>query len=88
MLLLIFSTDWLHRSGRMKPPTDEGIRFWGSVYIPVVVAMAATQNVRAALSGGVMATLAGALGVVACFALVGVFTRLGGDDDGEKGGDR
>jgi malonate transporter MadL subunit len=87
MLLLIFSTDWLHRTGRMKPPTEDGIRFWGSIYIPVVVAMAATQNVRAALSGGVMATLAGALGVAVCFALVGVFTRLGGGDEG-KGGDQ
>lgn len=86
MLLLIAGTDWLHRTGRLKPPTEDGIRFWGSIYIPVVVAMAATQNVRAALSGGVMATLAGALGVAVCFALVGVFTRLGGGDDAGKGG--
>ena len=85
MLLLIFGTEWLHRTGRMKPPTEDGIRFWGSIYIPVVVAMSATQNVRAALSGGVMATLAGALGVAVCFALVGVFSRFGGGDDPGKG---
>lgn len=78
MLLLIFSTDWLHRTGRMKPPTESGIVFWSSVYIPVVVAMAASQNVRAALSGGLMAIVAGTLGVVVCFALVGVFVRAGG----------
>lgn len=84
MLLLIFSTDWLHRTGRMKPPTDQGIAFWGSIYVPIVVAMAASQNVRGALSGGVMATLAGALGVVVCFALVGVFVRLGRADSTEK----
>lgn len=85
MLLLIFSTEWLHRTGRMKPPTDHGIAFWGSIYVPIVVAMAASQNVRGALSGGVMATLAGALGVFVCFALVGVFVRMGrADSTGQK----
>jgi malonate transporter MadL subunit len=80
MMLLILGTDWLHRTGRMKPLTDEGIRFWSAIYIPVVVAMAATQNVRAAVSGGIMATVAGAAGVAVCFAMVGLFTRLGGAD--------
>lgn len=84
MLLLIFSTDWLHRTGRMKPPTDQGIAFWGSIYVPIVVAMAASQNVRGALGGGVMATLAGALGVAVCFALVGVFVRMGRTDSAGK----
>lgn len=86
MLLLIASTNWLHCTGRLKQPTDDGIRFWGAIYIPVVVAMAATQNVRAAMSGGLMATLAGALGVAACFLLVNVFVRWGGGDDPGKGG--
>lgn len=80
MLLLIFGTDWLHRTGRMKPPTESGIVFWSSVYIPIVVAMAASQNVRAALSGGLVAILAGVLGVAVCYALVGVFVRLSGSE--------
>jgi malonate transporter MadL subunit len=84
MLLLILGTDWLHRTGRMKPPTDEGIKFWGSIYVPVVVAMAATQNVRGALGGSLMAITAGALGVVACFILVGVFVRIGGNQQGKE----
>lgn len=78
MLLLIFSTEWMQRSGRMKPPTESGIVFWSSVYIPVVVAMAATQNVRAALSGGLVAVAAGGLGVAACYALVGLLVRTTG----------
>ncbi len=86
MLLLIIGTDWLHCTGRMKPPTDDGIRFWAAMYIPVVVAMAATQNVRAAISGGVMATVAGVAGVVVCFAPVGLFTRLGRRNDQPPGG--
>lgn len=87
MLLLILGTDWLHRTGRMKPPTDEGIRFWGSIYIPVVVAMAAIQNVRGALSEGVVAIAAGTIGVMACFVLLGVFTRLGGNAQDRKPGE-
>lgn len=82
MILLIIGCDWLHRTGRMKPPTEAGITFWGQIYVPIVGAMAASQNVLGALSGGVMAILAGAAGVALCFALVGVFTRMGRKEDG------
>lgn len=47
------------------------------MYIPIVVAMAAQQNVVAALKGGPIAVLAGALAVVASFALVPVISRIG-----------
>lgn len=77
MILLILCCDWMHRRGFMKPPTEGGITFWGQIYVPIVVAMAASQNVLGALSGGVMAILAGVLGVAVCFVLVGVFVRLG-----------
>ena len=30
MLLLILACDWLQRTGRMKPPTEQGIVFWRS----------------------------------------------------------
>ena len=46
--------------------------------ISVVVAMAATQNVRAALSGGLVAVAAGSLGVAVCYALVDVLVRTTG----------
>ena len=77
MLLLILCCDFLHRTGRMKPPTEAGILFWSSFYIPVVVAMAASQNVLGALKGGWIAIVAGALTVAVCFVLVGVFARFG-----------
>lgn len=77
MILLIVGCDALQRRGLMKPPTESGITFWGQIYVPIVVAMAASQNVLGALSGGVMAILAGALGVTVCFVLVGVFARFG-----------
>lgn len=81
MILLILCCDWMRHRGLLKPPTEGGITFWGQIYVPIVVAMAASQNVLGALSGGTMAIMAGVLGVVVCFVLVGVFVRLG------RGGD-
>ncbi|MBG87898.1 MAG: malonate transporter subunit MadL [Verrucomicrobiales bacterium] len=84
MLLLIIACDHLQKKGRMKPPTASGIAFWSSVYIPIVVAMAASQNVLAAIKGGPLAVLAGVLSVLACFALVPVISRLGRKDEGKQ----
>ena len=68
MLLLIFARLYMHKRGLMPPTTELGVTFWGAMYIPVVVAMAAQQNVVAALRGGPVALLAafGALLVCAC----------------------
>jgi len=77
MLLLILLSDALTRRGQLKPHTREGVVFWSAVYIPVIVAMAARQNVVAALDGGLMALLAGALAVVASFLLVPLISRMG-----------
>ena len=79
MLLLILCTDRLRRFKKLDPPTERGIAFWSAIYIPIVVAMAASQNVLAALSGGAVAVVAGVLSVLACFALVPFIGRLGGN---------
>lgn len=76
MLLLIFSSNWLIQRGAMPPPTTHGIAFWNAMYIPIVVAMAAQQNVLAALSGGFAALLAGLLAVIGCLLLVPAIDRL------------
>ena len=55
MLLLILSTDWMRRTGRLPQLSEQGILFWSAMYIPIVVAMAAQQNVVAALAGGPIA---------------------------------
>lgn len=77
MLLLIFSCDALQRSGRLQPPSQQGILFWSLIYIPIVVAMAASQNVIAAIQGGPLAIVAGVLVVIASFAMVPLISRLG-----------
>ena len=78
MLFLILASDALIKRGRLKALTREGVVFWSAIYIPVIVAMAAKQNVVAALKGGPAAFTAGALAVVACLALVPVISRIGG----------
>ena len=63
MLMLIFLSN-LHDHGlKLGAPTETGINFWSAMYIPIVVAMAAKQNVIAALSSGWMAVIAGVAAV-------------------------
>jgi len=81
MLMLIVVADKLQQSGHMPQPSRNGILFWSSIYIPIVVAMAASQNVQAAITGGPAAIIAGALVVAICFALVPLISRLGSSDD-------
>ena len=80
MLLLILICDRLQQTGRMRPPTTQGIAFWSSIYIPIVVAMAASQNVVAAIKGGSVAIVAGVMVVFASFAMVPLISRLGQSD--------
>jgi len=82
MILMILLSDRLRRAGRLKPLTEQGVLFWSAIYIPIVVAMAARQNVVGAVEGGPAAILAGAGSVVLCFLLVPVLSRIG-----QKGSD-
>ncbi|SDP04995.1 malonate transporter, MadL subunit [Ralstonia sp. 25mfcol4.1] len=77
MLLLIFIRLYLHDRGLMPRETEAGVGFWGAMYIPVVVAMAAQQNVVAALRGGPVAVLAAILAVGACACLIALLSRTG-----------
>ena len=47
------------RKGALTHGLKLGIEFWAALYIPIVVAMAATQNVVAAVSGGPVVLIAG-----------------------------
>ncbi|MSU23887.1 MAG: malonate transporter subunit MadL [Opitutus sp.] len=77
MILLISLTAWLTKRGWFQPLSASGVVFWSGMYIPIVVAMAAQQNVLAAIKGGPLAFLAGAIGVVLSFALVPLIARIG-----------
>jgi malonate transporter MadL subunit len=77
MLMLILFGDWMKRKGMMPAETEKGVQFWSAMYIPVVVAMSSIQNVRAALTGGWVALLAGVFGTAACLLLVPVVSSIG-----------
>ena len=84
MLLLIFITSWLKDHDRLPEATVSGISFWNAMYIPIVVAMAASQNVAAAFSGGLVALLAGVLAVVLGLLLVPVIAGKTSDEDSRR----
>lgn len=77
MMLLIAARVYLHKRGLMPETTELGVGFWAALYIPVVVAMAAQQNVVAALKGGPVALLA-ALGAASlCACVISFINRMG-----------
>ena len=78
MLMLIVVTDIMRRQGKFPPLSEQGILYWSAMYIPIVVAMAATQNVVSAVTGGPIALLAGVGATVVCWALVPAVARIGG----------
>ena len=77
MLLLVIACNISRFTLPVDGPSGEGIKFWSAMYIPIVVAMAARQNVVAAVDGGLLALLAGVAAVVVSFALVPVISRIG-----------
>jgi malonate transporter MadL subunit len=70
MILLMILTDWLRKRDLFALPTQSGIQFWNQMYIPIIVAMAATQNVKLALSSGSITILVGIIPVIICFAAI------------------
>ena len=78
MMMLIAARVWLVRRGVLSHGVKLGIEFWATMYIPIVVAMAAQQNVVAAVRGGPVVLIAGLGAVSLCFACVALISRLGG----------
>jgi malonate transporter MadL subunit len=77
MLLLIGLSNFSHHKLKLGPMTESGVNFWNAMYIPIVVAMAASQDVIAAVTSGWLAIVAGVLAVAASFAMIPVLARFG-----------
>lgn len=75
MILLICARLWMEKNSGMSKDCEMGVGFWGALYIPVVVAMAAQQNVVTALKGGPVAVLAAVGSVVLCACTIAVISR-------------
>ncbi|MBS1977268.1 MAG: malonate transporter subunit MadL [Bacteroidetes bacterium] len=84
MILLILSNQWLRTRKLFTADMEGGIVFWSNLYIPVIVAMSATQNVKGAISGGWMALLAGTIPTALCVLLIPVLSRRKPNDPIEK----
>ena len=76
MLMLIIFSNSPSKRYQLSSITESGVNFWSAMYIPIVVAMAAKQNVIAALSSGWMAIIAGILAVIVSFLMIPVLANI------------
>ena len=76
MLLLVILHNYFHKKNLIKSNFEEGISFWSNMYIPVIVAMSASQNALLAFNNGLLPVVAGVGIVVLGFALVPVISQL------------
>ncbi|MBK0062533.1 MULTISPECIES: malonate transporter subunit MadL [unclassified Acinetobacter] len=79
MILLILSKELLAKKGYLPQVTQFGILYWSGMYIPIVVAMSAGQNVVAALSGGVLGIIVSVASLVGTVLVIRYLNRLSGD---------
>ncbi|UOQ95735.1 malonate transporter subunit MadL [Halobacillus shinanisalinarum] len=90
MLILVLVVDYLKKNNKLNIKSQEGMAFWGAMYIPIVIAMAAKQNVVAAVDGGPLALMAGVSAVIVSWAMVPLLSSIGKDtstlSDEELGG--
>ena len=76
MLLLVVINDRFYQKTSMNAETREGILFWSSMYIPVVIAMSAILNVKSAIAGGWVAIASGVVATSGCYLLIPLLSRL------------
>lgn len=90
MLLLLLGVGQLKKRGLFSTEAEAGIMFWSEMYIPIVIAMTAIQNVVAAVHAGGIAILGGLISVLFGFAVLKIFSlfslnqgRVGGSNPNE-----
>ena len=81
MLLLIFARLYMAKKNKLPKLTELGVEYWGAMYIPVVVAMAAQQDVVAALRGGPVAVLSAFAAAAACACAIAAINRTEREED-------
>ena len=83
MLMLIIFSNSSSKRYQLSSITESGVNFWSAMYIPIVVAMAAKQNVIAALSSGWMAIIAGILAVIVSFLMIPLLAKISRDQSSD-----
>ena len=79
MILLILSKELLARKGYLPQVTQFGVLYWSGMYIPIVVAMSAGQNVVAALSGGMLGLIVSIASLIGTVLVIRYLNRISGD---------
>ncbi|WP_309487260.1 malonate transporter subunit MadL [Bacillus sp. ISL-4] len=75
IVLLLLITDNLKKKNKFHIKSQEGLKFWSAMYIPIVVAMAAQQNVVKALEGGPVAIFSALAAIILSYALVPILSK-------------
>ena len=84
MVLLIILGEWLRKKNLFPVSTSGGVEFWNAMYIPIIVAMSATQDVQGALSSGYVAILSGIIPTACLIALIPLLSKLSSDKSKSK----
>lgn len=79
MILLILTKELLAKKGYLPQVTQFGVLYWSGMYIPIVVAMSAGQNVVAALSGGALGIIVSVASLVGTVLVIRYLNRISGD---------
>lgn len=76
MILLLLLTNSRGITKILPETYTKGINFWKEMYIPVTIAMAASQNVVSALNGGLLALVLGVGVVLIMLLLIPLFNKF------------
>src|SRR5450830_323966 len=74
-LLLMAARLYMLQHNKLPKLTELGVEYWGAMYIPVVVAMAAQQDMVSALRGGPVAVLSAVAAVAVCAVVIALINR-------------
>lgn len=85
MLFLMLTVTYLKSKNQISPESESGIQFWSSMYIPIIVAMVASLNVKAAISQGLIPIVAGVIVCIAGYFMVPLISRIGSSKEVNHG---
>ncbi|MBO5929720.1 MAG: malonate transporter subunit MadL, partial [Clostridia bacterium] len=71
-------------SEKLPKGYEKGINFWKEMFIPIVIAMSASQNVFGAISGGILAIFAGIISVLIAFLMLVILNGFASKNDVKK----
>lgn len=74
LLLIIMNSEKITK--KLPKKSFEGLAFWKEMYIPITIAMCASQNVYKAISGGALAIVAGLATVAVAFLMLPLLNLL------------